>query len=265
MSTDYADMIKRFSGFAELYNRFRPRLPDDLGHLLTQWAHMDSPDLVIDLGCGTGLSTRYWAERAKQVIGIDPSGDMLQAAQAQTYLPNVSYRQGFGHQTGLPDHCADIITCCDSLHWMEPGSTFAEIVRVLRPGGVFAWLYFSEPVMTPWEVDQAHQLFWQKSKAADEARCVTRAVLRWPRAEYVRCMQAGFRWVCQLELHQTGMSDAEQLVGWVSTYGHVQSLFKLGATEADVGLDEFARTAHRILGKASTPWYASVQVSAGIK
>ena len=265
MSTDYADMIKRFSGFAELYDRFRPRPPDDLGDLLTHWAHIDFPELVIDLGCGTGLSTRYWAERAGQVIGIDPSSDMLQEARVQTHFPNVSYRHGFGHQTGLPDHCADVITCCDSMHWMEPGSTFAEIVRVLCPGGVFAWLHFSEPVMTPWELDQAHRKFWQTSKVADEARAVTGAALRWSKAEYIQCMQASFRYVCRLQLHQTGMSNTGQLVGWVLTYGHVQSLFKLGVTETEIGLDEFAQAAHRILGETSSPWYVSVEVNAGLK
>jgi len=40
--------------------------------------------------------------------------------------------------TDLPDGCADIVTCSQSLHWMVPESTFAEVARILRPGGVFA-------------------------------------------------------------------------------------------------------------------------------
>ncbi|MBV8999273.1 MAG: methyltransferase domain-containing protein [Solirubrobacterales bacterium] len=32
-------------------------------------------------------------------------------------------------ETGLPDTCADVITCAQSFHWMEPESTIAEIAR----------------------------------------------------------------------------------------------------------------------------------------
>jgi ubiquinone/menaquinone biosynthesis C-methylase UbiE len=72
---------KRFTGFAGAYDKYRPTPPEVLGTILTRFTQVSVPQLVIDLGCGTGLSTRFWAERATQVIGVDPSMDMLQQVE----------------------------------------------------------------------------------------------------------------------------------------------------------------------------------------
>jgi SAM-dependent methyltransferase len=59
--------FERFTGFAGLYDDNRPRPPEVLGALLPRIARTQRPDLVVDLGCGTGLSTRFWADRAERV------------------------------------------------------------------------------------------------------------------------------------------------------------------------------------------------------
>ena len=61
---------------------------------------------VLDLGCGTGLSTLVWDGRCRQVIGVEPSEDMLAIARQKT-RPGLSFVRAFAHQTGLPDGCAD--------------------------------------------------------------------------------------------------------------------------------------------------------------
>jgi ubiquinone/menaquinone biosynthesis C-methylase UbiE len=50
----------------------------------------------------------------------------------------VSFQDRSAQETGLPDGGADVVTCAQSLHWMEPQSTFAEVARILRLGGAFA-------------------------------------------------------------------------------------------------------------------------------
>ena len=40
-----------------------------------------NPETVVNLGCGTGLSTRVWEAVSDRVIGVEPSGDMLAVAQ----------------------------------------------------------------------------------------------------------------------------------------------------------------------------------------
>ena len=53
-------------------------------------------DLVLDLGCGTGISTRFIAEQGAKVIGVDISPDLIGYAQVNSAHPNAEY------------HCADI-------------------------------------------------------------------------------------------------------------------------------------------------------------
>lgn len=265
MPTDCTAAIQRFSGFAHEYDLFRPAPPRDFAPLLTRLTQIPRPELVVDLGCGTGLSTRCWADRATRVVGVEPSTDMIAVARARTPQPTVSYCQAFGHQVPLPDRCADIVTCCDSLHWMEPETTMSEVVRLLRPGGAFCWLHASdEPVITPWMLDQAHRAFLRQSQALDDALRLTSPALRWTRAEYVALMQTRFRHDHRFHLHQVVSADADQYIGWVLTMGHVQGLLKAGISTKEMGLDLLRDQARQILGEGSSAWYWSAEVHVAI-
>src|SRR5438034_10635455 len=95
--------VERFMGFAEHYDAYRPSMPPVIIDMLTQLARMPRPRRVVDLGSGTGLSTRIWTDRADEVIGIEPSDDMRRQAEARSAeLANVRYQKGLSTATGLP-------------------------------------------------------------------------------------------------------------------------------------------------------------------
>src|ERR1035437_5729466 len=103
----------RFSGFADIYDSSRPAVPKAVADILSQLAQVIRPRLVVDLGCGTGLSTRLWAGRANKAIGIEPNPDMRRQANKTTKslkIAGVTYREGTSTHTGLPGSCADIVT-----------------------------------------------------------------------------------------------------------------------------------------------------------
>src|SRR5215218_9446246 len=174
--------IERFMGFADVYDAYRPRPPLVVLDILTQLAQAPQPALVVDLGSGTGLSTAIWAGRADEVVGVEPSVDMRRQAEARAAaLPdttNVRYQAGYSSATGLPHGCADIVTCSQSLHWMDLEPTFAEVGRILRPGGVFAaYDYDMTPVVDP-EIDA---VFESVAESAVALRQTTGLISPWTR------------------------------------------------------------------------------------
>lgn len=130
--------LQRFTGFAGTYDQYRPALPLVIREILAQLAGNAPPLRVIDLGAGTGLSTRLWKGFDAAVIGIEPSADMRGAfAQAQALDPglsNLQCQEGTSTKTGLPDACADIVTVSQALHWMEPEPTVCRGCACPTPG-----------------------------------------------------------------------------------------------------------------------------------
>ena len=132
---------KQFSPVAGTYHRVRPVLPKEAIAVIKEYR---SPlHTVVDLGCGSGLSTLPWKDAAENVIGIDPGDEMLRIAKATE--SKVSFQKGYGHDTGLPGESVDAVICAQSFHWMEPVSTLREVGRILVPGGVFAAIDYDWP------------------------------------------------------------------------------------------------------------------------
>src|SRR5919204_6510896 len=98
------------AAFAEQYDAVRPRLPEAFLDLVCQYARTVRPRLVVDLGCGSGLSTAAWVQRAERVIGVEPAAAMLAVARRRALGPHVEFRAGFGHETGVPDGAAGVVT-----------------------------------------------------------------------------------------------------------------------------------------------------------
>jgi SAM-dependent methyltransferase len=268
---DLSANVERFTGYADCYDAYRPAPPAVLGEILTRLAQVERPRLVVDLGSGTGLSTVYWAERAEAVVGIDPSPDMRRQAEARAAAlgtgPSVRFQAGFSTATDLPDRCADIVTCSQSLHWMEPEPTFAEVARILRPGGVFAAYDCDWPPTMRWEAEAAYQETTRRAQAIGEERGFFAGVRRWEKQQHLARLRDSrrFRHVKEILVHSVEAGNAERLVGLCRSQGSIQTLLKQGVTEEEIGLDKLKRVAARTLGDAPTLWYWSYRVRFGLR
>lgn len=158
---ELAANARRFAGFADLYDRVRPTPPSTIADAITAYAG-GRPAFVVDLGSGTGLSTRWAARWAYEVVGVEPSHDMRMRAAHVTSEPHVRYLSGWSNDTGLPDGCADVVLAVQALHWMEPAGTFAEVARLLRTDGVFAAIDCDWP---PTVGDAAAEAGWGRARS----------------------------------------------------------------------------------------------------
>ena len=254
-------------GFAARYDTYRPTPPPALLDMLCQSIQTPIPRLVVDLGSGTGLSTAIWAERAFRVIGVEPLAAMREAAETRYAFPHVSFRDGSAQATGLPDGAADVVTCAQSLHWMEPQSTFAEVVRVLRPGGVFAAYDYDLLPTIDWEAEAAFTTFMIRIRQLRQAHAVPPGIQEWDKAGHLGRLESSgqFRSVKELGLHHTEPCPPERWVGFALTLREVASVLELGLAEADAALEAFRRATEGALGRDGQPWYVSYRVRVGVK
>ena len=97
----------RFSGFADTYENAIPAMPFYPVNVIQQYLGRN-PETVVDLGCGTGLSTLTWKGNCKRAVGVEPNKYML-AVALRKQDENISFVNAFSHETGLPDNFADAI------------------------------------------------------------------------------------------------------------------------------------------------------------
>jgi SAM-dependent methyltransferase len=241
-------------GFAARYDRFRPRPPAVLLEWLPRLAGVERPALVVDLGSGTGLSTRAWAGLADEVVGVEPNEAMRAHAEAVTGGAGVRYVAGSSYATGLDHGCADLVTCSQSLQWMEPEPTFREVARILRPGGVFC-AYQYESLQTPfWEPEAAWRDSMRLKGRLREELGLDEGRRRWP-PSLERLEEAGCFAECrELRLHSVEAGDAERLVGLALSEGSLATLLAAGVTEDEAGVTRLREVAERTIGSTPCAW-----------
>jgi SAM-dependent methyltransferase len=224
--------------------------------------------LVVDLGCGTGLSTAAWAERAGHVVGVEPSPSMLGVARRR--LPaQVELRQGPGHDTGLDTGSVDVVTAVQSFHWMGPGPTLAGIARILRPGGVFAAADSEGPFSVDWEVEAAELRFAQTAGRLREALGIPYIwPQKWPKAGHLEALRRSghFRYTKEVLLHGTEAGSAERYVqltiNWMVDF--LDELHAHGITDEQLELTDFRAAATRVIGTRGQ-WLTSWRVRLGVR
>jgi demethylmenaquinone methyltransferase/2-methoxy-6-polyprenyl-1,4-benzoquinol methylase len=97
----------------------------------------------LDVGCGVGLWALWLAEAVGprgRVVGIEPSGERVEAARAlvANTLPvtRLEFREGKATAIDAPDATFDWVWCGDVLHHVQDTArALGEFVRVLRPDG----------------------------------------------------------------------------------------------------------------------------------
>ena len=126
-----------FAAAAGAWDPLRRELFGDTVHLWALLGLIDPTLVVGDLGCGTGQLAEAAAPYVRQVIAVDGSTDMLEAARKRLApLPNVEVRRG--ELDALPvESCAlDVAILSLVLHYSpDPARTLGEAARTLRPGG----------------------------------------------------------------------------------------------------------------------------------
>lgn len=99
---------------------------------------------VAELCCGRGEALTLFGDRARRYVGVDVSENMLAAASKLQRHPNALFVQGDATRIPLAAESVDTVVMLGGIHHIPSrASLFAEIVRILKPGGRF---FYREPV-----------------------------------------------------------------------------------------------------------------------
>jgi malonyl-CoA O-methyltransferase len=131
-------IAKTFGSASKSYD-VSARLQRFSGKHLMPWLPNRNDLTVVDLGCGTGFFTDILASRYNTVIGLDISTQMLRYAQEKR-SNDIHWVEGDISALPFESNSIDFIYCNLVIQWCDPLSkTLKEIMRVLKPGGLFAF------------------------------------------------------------------------------------------------------------------------------
>lgn len=263
-----ADRVRqRWAGVVDGYDAYRPSPPDELLGVLSALARTTCPT-VVDLGSGTGLSSRAWAERAAHVVGIEPSAPMRRYAQRHTSTDKVSYIAATSEATSLRAGVADLVTASSAIHWMDPFPTFSEAARILRSDGVIAAYCHRNPL--PLHCPEVATMYYEmrgRHNALEQELGLSADQPRWSWAESLAALHqhGAFVDTREFRMHAIEQWTAEHLRGWIMSTGQVQGLLRSGWDTSALGVDAVMERAFAGLGNEPTPWLFEYQVMVGRK
>ncbi|MCL6457462.1 MAG: class I SAM-dependent methyltransferase [Gorillibacterium sp.] len=263
--------IERFNGFANVYDSFRPEAPLKVVELIITYLGK-KPAKVVDLGCGTGLSSFIWRGHADQIVGIEPNEDMIAKAREKSEQEDseaeISFLAGYSNQLPFAAKTVDAITCSQSFHWMEPFSTLKEVSRVLTQGGVFAAYDCDWPVTIDWQVEASYNNLISKTERIIEQTLQegNKAIKR-NKQQHLQNMRDSnvFRYTKDIVFHNMEKCNAERYLGLVLSQGGIQTVFKLGSEELDTDITQFATLVNKHFQGRTLDVMFSYRMCLGVK
>jgi SAM-dependent methyltransferase len=118
-----------FDQEAEVYDKFRPIYPDAVidDVLAPVPAGLD----VLDVGCGTGIASRQFAQRGAKVLGVELAPRMAEIARGDGIDVEIAAFEGWD----AAGRTFDRVASAQAWHWLDLPIATAKAASVLRPGG----------------------------------------------------------------------------------------------------------------------------------
>jgi SAM-dependent methyltransferase len=164
---ELADRLEAYAAGAALAGAASNRAPGRTGYdaelrrydeVLRRAFGVQPGDRVLDIGCGTGRTTRQAARtaRAGSALGVDVSASAIgrarELARAEG-LRNVTFEHADAQVHRFPEERFDLaVSRFGTMFFADPRAAFANIGRALRPSGRLVMLVWQAGELNEWDV-----------------------------------------------------------------------------------------------------------------
>lgn len=172
-----AEILDQFTRQAEPFLQRHARGHDDLLVLMAECARVRREDALLDIACGPGIVSCFFAGCVRHVTGLDMVPAMLERAErlrAERDLDNVAWKLGDSASLPFADSSFDsVVTRFSFHHFLEPLVVLHEMRRVCKPEGTVL-----VADVTPDAVAQAKFNEWETLRDPSHTRALTVEGLR---------------------------------------------------------------------------------------
>jgi SAM-dependent methyltransferase len=222
-------------------------------------------DHVLDIGCGTGQTTRQAARLAVagRTLGIDLSAPAVAQARRlarEEGLRNIAFECADAQVHGFPDHRFDLaISRFGTMFFGDPAAAFANIGRALHPAGRLVMMVWQAKEHNEWAVAIDRTLAAYDGMAAVDRKAPDAFSLADPSAATDILLAAGLAEVTFTDVRQPVYygPDVESALAWIRGFATTkQALERLDQPAAAHALGRLRQMLVEHLG-ADGVWFDS--------
>ncbi|MBN8732203.1 MAG: class I SAM-dependent methyltransferase [Acidobacteria bacterium] len=219
------------AAMAEGYATRRPALHGRIvGSALGKLGMESLGDVVVDIGSGSGLSTKPLIARARVALGIEPVWEMARCARV--VAPGAWFINGQGERMPLGDGTVDAMTAAGSLNFADPVGVLREARRCLKAGGVLVAYDFAQG-----------RTFAEKREGSELGGWFAEFVRRYPREASeaialdpatIRAMAEGFEVAGRMEFAWSVPYHWAAYAGYMMTETNVAAAVRRGERGSEI-------------------------------
>ena len=121
--------------------------------------------LAVDVGCGTGMSTRNLFGKFDRVVGVDLSEAMIEEARnCFKDHSEVEFSVARAEQIPVEDNSAQVVLVGRAIHYFDQKTFFKEVDRILVEHGVVAYYSVHFPTVSvagsEAKSEEVNKIFW---------------------------------------------------------------------------------------------------------
>jgi trans-aconitate methyltransferase len=150
-----------FDRVADLYARVRPGYPAALFDRICDFGALAPGAELVEIGGGTGLATRSFAERGFVVTCIEPGTALATLARAALADYAVEVQTTSFEDWDAPPGRFAAAFAAQSFHWISPELRLPKLAQALRPHGILA-VFGHAPALAPGPAHDAIQEVYRR-------------------------------------------------------------------------------------------------------